>query len=78
MFQKINTGLLCLAVILLAVIAWRQQPSQVGIGRFAQLGTSEEFGLDTKTGRVCLIWPEVEKGSTKSDNYNTPLCEEMH
>lgn len=74
MFQKINTGLLCVSVILLAIIAWQQRLAQSTNGRFILLGNNEEYGFDTKTGRVCVTWPEIMKDHNP---HNTPTCREL-
>jgi hypothetical protein len=74
MLQKLNTILLCLAVSLLALIAWREQPSQIKAGRFQLLGDKEEYGFDTETGRVCITWPEIMK---EQNPRNTPNCYEL-
>lgn len=78
MLQKVNTILLLLAVILLAVIVVQQRSQFSDSQRFRQLGDSEEFGLDTKTGQVCLIWPSVTRPTLKTpDMQKTPACRDL-
>jgi hypothetical protein len=72
MLQKINTGLLLVAIVLLALIAYLQFHATEN-GRFTPLGDTQQFGFDTKTGQVCIAWPEL--GDENRDK--TPVCRDL-
>ena len=66
-------GLLSYEVVAGLALRKHQPNAQQQTQRFIRLGESEEFGFDTKTGQVCIAWPEI----MKSNPTNTPACRDL-
>lgn len=41
--------------------------------RFKQFATEEEFAFDTKSGQVCIAWPEI----MKDNPHKIPVCRDL-